>query len=197
MHADPIFNKRVKLWDDLQCLGTNFNGPWLCVGDFNEVASLWEKQGGWGVNSNCMERFNNFVSDSGMMDLEFEGINYTWTNKIEGDESIRERIDKALANTDWRLKFPYAQVFHEPIFGSDHAPLVLNCCVPLKKVKRVFKFESMWTTSRSCQEIVSNSWASSENGSHMFMWCKKQKNCMKTLITRSKEEFGNNKIRIG
>lgn len=96
----------------------------MCIGDFNEVSFIWEKQGGREVSSNRMECFNNFISNSGLIDLEFKGINYTWTNKRVGKDNLRERIDKALANTDWRLKFPMAQVFHEPIVGSDHAPFV-------------------------------------------------------------------------
>ncbi|KAH7834805.1 hypothetical protein Vadar_019912 [Vaccinium darrowii] len=160
------------------------------------LALWWTSEGGRGVISNRMETFNNFMSGSGLIDMEFKGINYTWTNRREGDDSIREIIDKALANTSWRLKHPCAQVFHEPIYGSDHAPLVLNCCVPLKKVKRVFKFESTWTTSPNCQGVISNSWASSVNSSNMFVWCKKLKFCRKALKIWSKEEFGNNKIRL-
>ncbi|KAH7840972.1 hypothetical protein Vadar_024028 [Vaccinium darrowii] len=196
VYADSIYSNRSLMWDDLQSLGSSFNGPWLCIGDFNEVSSIWEKQGGREINSNRLERFNNFVSDSGLIDLEFKGINYTWTNKREGDDNIRERIDKALANTLWRLKFPNAQVFHEPIVGSDHAPLVLNCCVPLKRVKRVFRFESMWTTSPNCQDVIANSWTSDIDGSNMFVWCKKLKFCRKALKLWSKNEFGNNRIRL-
>ncbi|KAH7843498.1 hypothetical protein Vadar_017296 [Vaccinium darrowii] len=149
----------------LKNMGTSFNGPWLYIGHFNEIASIWEKQGGRGVHSNRKEM-------------------------------IRERIDKALANTDWRLKFPFAHVFHEAIYGSDHAPVVLNCCVPLKKVKKVFKFESMWTTSPSCKDVISNSWSSHVQGSDMFIWCKKLKFCRKALKAWSKDAFGNNMTRL-
>ncbi|KAH7835784.1 hypothetical protein Vadar_029843 [Vaccinium darrowii] len=155
-----------------------------------------KKQGGRLVNCNRMEIFNNFISDSGLIDLDFNGINYTWSNKRAGDNSIRERIDKALANTEWRLKFPYAQVFHEPICGSDHAPIVLNCYVPLKNVKKVFKFESMWTTSPDCHEVISNNWSLLDHGSNMFAWRQKLKRCKKALTDWSKEVFGNNKVKI-
>lgn len=168
----------------------------MCIVDFNEVSSIWEKQGSREVCSNRMECFNNFVSDSRLIDLEFKGINYTWTNKGVGDDNIRERIDKAFANTEWRLKFPLAQVFHEPIVGSDHAPLILNCCVPLKKVKKVFKFESLWTTSPNCRDVISSSWSYSGPGSFMFSWNRKLKNCRKALKIWSKEEFGNNKVKL-
>lgn len=137
-----------------------------------------------------------FVSESGLIDLEFKGINYTWTNKRLKEDNIRERIDKAFANTDWRLKFPLALVFHEPIVGSDHAPLILNCCVPLKKVKRIFKFESMWTTSPKCRDVICSSWSYSGPRSFMFSWNKKLKNCRSALKTWSKGEFGNNKTRL-
>ncbi|KAH7858745.1 hypothetical protein Vadar_027524 [Vaccinium darrowii] len=109
VYADPVFSKRIHIWKELQNLGSNFGGPWLCIGDFIEVGSIWEKQGGHAINSSRVERFNNFVSDSGLTNLEFKGIHYTWSNKREGDDNVRERIDKALANTDWRLKFLYAQ----------------------------------------------------------------------------------------
>lgn len=44
-YAYPKFIHRVNLWEFLKDIGTNFNGPWLCIGDFNEIASIWEKQG--------------------------------------------------------------------------------------------------------------------------------------------------------
>lgn len=196
VYADPIFNRRIQLWNKLLSIGAEFGGPWMCIGDFNEVSSIWEKQGGREVNSTRMECFNKFVSDGGLIDLEFKGINYTWTNKREGVDNIRERINKAFANTEWRLKFPLAQVFHEPIAGSDHAPLLLNCCVPLKKVKRVFKFESMWTMSPNCKDVISRSWCFYGPGSDMFKWSRKLKNCKNALKNWSREEFGNNKTRL-
>lgn len=54
------------------------------------------------------------------MDLGFKGNAFTWSNNQICKANIRERIDRAMATVDWWQMFPYAQVFHEVVLGSDH-----------------------------------------------------------------------------
>ncbi|KAL7246657.1 hypothetical protein ACSBR2_001707 [Camellia fascicularis] len=130
------------------------------------------------------------------MDLEFKGAPFTWSNNQRGGDHVRERLDRAVATVEWRTLFPKAQVFHELLFGSDHCPVVLNCYVPLKKIPRYFKFESMWSTSPSCVDVIRATWGIRPVGSPIFQLVKKLQSCRDGLRAWSKEHFGHTQIQI-
>lgn len=166
------------------------------MGDFNEVGSIWEKQGGGTCNRARLERFQQLLSNCALMDLEFKGPRFTWSNNQGEGSNIRERLDKALATMDWRIMFPYSQFFHELMIGSDHCPIVIYCCIPPKRVPYKFKFESMWCTSENCKEVISTLWNHSQRGSAMFVVAEKLRNCKRALQPWGKAEFGNNAVKI-
>ncbi|KAH7852749.1 hypothetical protein Vadar_028837 [Vaccinium darrowii] len=151
--------------------------PSLCIGDFNEISSVWEKQGGTVVNSKRIANFQSIILECALTDLEFKGNAFTWTNNQSGDANIRERIDKAMANVAWRKKFPKAQVFHDVILGSDHCSLILNLRVSLKRIPKLFKFKAMWFTHPSCKDIIHSSWNEHTLWSRMFKLTQKLKTC--------------------
>ncbi|KAG5549991.1 hypothetical protein RHGRI_015079 [Rhododendron griersonianum] len=173
IYAPPTWHQRVEFWDKLRRIYEENQFPWLCVGDFNEL-----------------------MSDCKLLDLEFKGQSYTWSNNQGGSSNIRERLDRAVANVEWRDLFPYAQVFHDVILGSDHAPLIVKVCIPLKKVPYRFKFESMWCTSEECGEIISGAWNSVQRGSEQTTLAQKLTKCRDALKVWSKKQFGNNLEKI-
>ncbi|KAH7853442.1 hypothetical protein Vadar_002449 [Vaccinium darrowii] len=196
IYAPPVWQQRVDFWNYLRSIHAENQLPWLCVGDFNEVGSIWEKQGGEACKRSRVERFQQLLSDCEMMDLEFKGPAYTWSNNQGWAGNIRERLDRAVANIEWRSLYPYAQVFHDLLLGSDHCPLIINVCIPLKKVPYQFKFESMWCTSDECGEVISGAWGIEHRGSAMFNLFQKLKKCREALMPWSRKKFGNNKKRV-
>ncbi|KAG5530896.1 hypothetical protein RHGRI_025747 [Rhododendron griersonianum] len=196
IYAPPRRQERSQFWDSLKRLACENDYPWFCVGDFNEIGSIWEKQGGGECSRSRIELFQSVLSECALMDLEFKGPAYTWSNNQGVGFNIRERLDKALATVEWRELFPHAQVFHGLTIGSDHSPIIVNCCIPPKRVPYVFKFESMWCTSENCKDIISNAWAVNLRGSAMFQLVQKLKKCKGALRPWSKMEFGNNVEKI-
>ncbi|KAL7204769.1 hypothetical protein ACSBR2_017806 [Camellia fascicularis] len=82
-----------------------------------------------------------------------------WENQlpwlyIDGVDNVQERLDRAVARVSWRELFPYAQVIHEALIGSDHCSLILQVCIPPERVLRLFKFKSMWMTSPHCKSGI-------------------------------------------
>lgn len=45
-----------------------------------------------------MKKFWDTVSYCGLMDLGYNGPNFTWSNGRRGADNILERLDRALAN---------------------------------------------------------------------------------------------------
>jgi hypothetical protein len=58
-----------------------------------------------------MNKFRLALEDCGLMDLGYKGDTFTWRNHSQRKEKyIRERLDRAVANTAWRSVFPLAEV---------------------------------------------------------------------------------------
>ncbi|KAL7163112.1 hypothetical protein ACSBR2_039248 [Camellia fascicularis] len=194
VYAPPQRENRRGFWGQFKKMVSENKYPLLCIGDFNEIGAIEEKQGGVDCRMSQIQLFVELLSDCALMDLEFNGAPYTWSNNQLGENNIRERLDRVVATVDWRALYSCAQVFHEVQVGSDHCPIILNCCLPLKKIRRLFKFETMWSTSSDCVEIIRSKWASDVNGSNMFQLVHKLKECRSGLKEWSKLTFGNNKI---
>ncbi|KAL7186742.1 hypothetical protein ACSBR2_028466 [Camellia fascicularis] len=196
VYAPPQRGNRRGFWGQFKKMVSENKYPFLCIGDFNEIGAMGEKQGGVDCRMSQIQLFVELLSDCAIMDLEFNGAPYTWSNNQLRENNIRERLDRAVATIDWRALYSCAQVFHEVQVGSDHCPIILNCCLPLKKIPRLFKFETMWSTSPDCVELIRSKWASDVSGSNMFQLVHKLKECRSGLKEWSKLTFGNNKICI-
>lgn len=55
-----------------------------------------------------------------MVDLEFKGQVFTWSNGHSDSSLIKERLDRAMGNINFILEFPRALVFHVDFIESDH-----------------------------------------------------------------------------
>ncbi|KAL7252634.1 hypothetical protein ACSBR1_007240 [Camellia fascicularis] len=131
---------------------------WLCIRDLNEIGVVSENQGGVQCRLSQLQSLQELQSDCGLMNLEFKGPPYTWTNNQVGVANICERLDRVVATMEWRSLYPCAKVFHEVQFSSDHCPLILNCSVLLKKVPQIFKFENIWTSNPDCARVIQSKW---------------------------------------
>ena len=86
------------LWGNLLSMKEKvLNNPWMICGDFNVVHSLAEKWGSIKPNSYEFE-FGNCLNDIEVLDLNFSGCFYTWTNKSEVPQFVARKLDKVLAN---------------------------------------------------------------------------------------------------
>ncbi|KAL2940400.1 Dextranase [Bienertia sinuspersici] len=113
VYASPNASKRLELWEELRSFAQSHNKPWLIAGDFNDTKFPSER------NSSCRETtrrsimFNNWINEMDLMEVEFIGAAQTWArgNSIETRRSAR--LDRALCNDQWALKFQAARLTHE------------------------------------------------------------------------------------
>lgn len=73
--------------------------------------------------------------------MGFRGSKYTWCNGREGEQWVKERLDRAIVSEDWRELYPKKQVFYEVAVGSDHTSLILYTEYEEIKGKRKLKLE--------------------------------------------------------
>lgn len=102
---------RCDSWRLLSSLGNEFDLPWLVIGDFNEIMCASEKKGGAKRSNTQMLRFKNTVDSYGLREINYIGPKYTWMYQRKDGFQIRERLDRALASSDWALLFPPVKFF--------------------------------------------------------------------------------------
>ncbi|KAI9099682.1 hypothetical protein K1719_024687 [Acacia pycnantha] len=82
-----------------------------------------------------------------------KGSRYTWCNN-RPEALVRERLDRALGNVEFRENFAQAMVFHIDPIGSDHHTVVVDCCHCEGISSRTFKFEANWTRHIDFLQVV-------------------------------------------
>ncbi|GMP66668.1 hypothetical protein CsSME_00026935 [Camellia sinensis var. sinensis] len=97
IYAPPNRSKRREFWKLLIDQAKNSNYPWICVGDFNQIGSMWEKLGGAECSRSQIDGFQAVIFECELMDLGFKGCAYTWTNHQGGEANIRERQGPCLS----------------------------------------------------------------------------------------------------
>lgn len=77
------------------------------MGDFNEIASAEEKNGGVLVDVHRCQEFSQWIDNCRLLDMGFFGSKYTWRG-LKHNGVVRDvfkRLDRALCNMDWPIQF--------------------------------------------------------------------------------------------
>ncbi|XP_043687688.1 uncharacterized protein LOC122638901 [Telopea speciosissima] len=100
------------------------------------------------------------------------------------------RLDRALCNHAWRMKFEEVFVTTKTSIGSDHTPLFINTDGRRFGGKRPFRFESIWFKHPDCPLVASAAWSSTVSGSPSSILDQKLNACRHDYIRWNKEVFG-------
>ena len=137
-----------------------------------------------------MQGFRDCLDVCGLKDLGFTGLPFTWCNRRYDGIVIWVRLDRAVASTDWMLKFPTARLQHLSGSSSDHNPIWLctdDAQSRFYRPNKPFKFESMWLTDERCKGVVHSTWDIGLTGGPMENVLLKVSNCQSLLSTWNKK----------
>ncbi|XP_074337072.1 uncharacterized protein LOC141674252 [Apium graveolens] len=164
----PERGRRAEAWNMIRYLATASTPPWCIIGDFNDLMTADEKEGGQSHPRNLLSGFSDAITDCGLLDLGYEGEQFNWERFRGTDRWVVERLDKGFANKEWIELFPNAIVQVHEVSTSDHKPLSLqlNRQVYMPKGHR-FQFENMWIHEAECRGIIQDCWDEAEDQSLM------------------------------
>ncbi|WOL08424.1 hypothetical protein Cni_G17177 [Canna indica] len=157
------------------------------MGDMNCIRERSEKLGGRPFQySQAVADFNGFITKAGLIEAEFRGPKYTWTNNRKEGYQIQARLDRVLHNgnwLDWNVKIG---VEHLQRIDSDHRPLLVNCVMDGLKFRRErsFLFEQ-----DDFKEVVKANWQDISTSERSIVH--KQDMLSKELILWNKNKVGN------
>jgi exonuclease III len=159
IYGNPRRSERRILWENLKVIAGLNKLPWVMLEDFNDILLREEKWGGNRPSNSRIREFRNCLNVCNMIDLGFSGPKYTWSNCHDMNSLIMERLDRVLANSDWRLLFPEASVTHLTRIHSDHCPVLLTLCPNIPCIlPRPFRFESIWFSHVDFMSVVEKAW---------------------------------------
>ncbi|XP_059436284.1 uncharacterized protein LOC132169234 [Corylus avellana] len=94
-------------------------------------------------------------------DLGFWGSKYTWCNMRAGGQFIKETLDRATANVQWRDLFPVTKVEVLASRCSDHTPLLITFQQTSRRMNsrhRRFMYEAMWGKQQQARDLIKKVW---------------------------------------
>ncbi|XP_025702516.1 uncharacterized protein [Arachis hypogaea] len=186
VYASPREVNRRELWNDIKMIKNGIRGPWLVVGDFNEIADPSEKKGGGRTDVGACKRFKRWIEDCMLIDRGSVGPKFTWRGpQWENLERVFKRLDRALANADWRIKFHEARVEVLARVKSDHHPLLITM-KPKDNLanNKPFRFEAMWSRHPDFKQFVESHWSGAQH------WGRSLLALAENLMVWNKEVFG-------
>ncbi|KAK9942560.1 hypothetical protein M0R45_008218 [Rubus argutus] len=195
-YGPPYTDAKEEFWESVKNLATNDDCPWNCLSDFNEILTNEEKEGGLSHTWNHPRYLRGFMDLNGLIDVGFSGPKFMWENRRTGTELIRERLDRAIVNSQWLTSWPNTSVDHAARVGSDHCPLIIKPTPPQPKYKKQFKFEAYWFEEPECQTIIQRNWGYGRCLNPFVNWSIKLGYCRRALINWSKVAFPNNRVLI-
>jgi hypothetical protein len=155
----PERERRRDAWELLRNLRDMSDLPWCIIGDFNDLLSQEDKRGihphpNWLCNG-----FRSAVSDCDLSDILLEGYPFTWIKSRGSPHVIEERLDRAMADSNWLLYFPNVQLTNLLASHSDHSPILLQTSPMVRNGKTYsFRFENSWLKEEDINEVVEEGW---------------------------------------
>jgi hypothetical protein len=155
----PERGRRRQAWDMLRELRNMSPHPWCIIGDFNDLLSQEDKLGNFPHPNWLCAGFRNAVSDCDLTYIHLEGHRFTWIKSGGTTNVIEERLDRAMASTDWLTLFPEVKLTNLLASHSDHSPILLQTSQQPRVFHNYsFKFENSWLKEDDIIDVVESGW---------------------------------------
>ena len=201
IYGEANKSERFRTWDLLKDLKAKSDLPWVCMGDFNEVLRREEHFGVGERDEAQMRGFRDAVDICGLSDLGYTGLDWTFEKKVRGGTYTRVRLDRALADSDWWMRFPFAELRHLTAAKSDHCPIQLvvdsRSQVPKRRShQRVFRYEMMWETHPDFHTVVEQNWTDQGQSTSVEGLTAKLASFSRSLNKWDREVFGEVRVEL-
>uniref|UniRef100_A0A803QRF3 Endonuclease/exonuclease/phosphatase domain-containing protein n=1 Tax=Cannabis sativa TaxID=3483 RepID=A0A803QRF3_CANSA len=162
-YGEPNVSKRRVTWDMLEHLRIVYEGPWLVIGDFNDISSQNDKTKSGYKNETEIEDFRSTLELCALHPLHYKGERYTWAKSADNG-SMKERLDWAMDDTDpqegsnKRKRFRFENIWigdEECLFNEDHIWCTSNEAIcDITKNYYSALFTSIMPTNESIEELL-------------------------------------------
>lgn len=161
VYGEPRVENRNRMWSLLSSLKTSSSLPWIVLGDFNEALWQFEHFSIKKRNEPQMQSFRDVLQLCSLHDLGFSGVPYTFDNRREGQANLKVRLDRAVADDNWRELFNSSKVVHLTTTRSDHCPILVTLSTELQRQSRTKcrQYEIFWEREPALPEVIKDTWS--------------------------------------
>jgi hypothetical protein len=141
----------------------------VCCGDFNEVLLADEHFGSTDRSEAQMELFRDCMDACSLVDLGFSGPKFTWSNKQDAQCNVRVRLDRAVANGEFKELFEECGVENIITTSSDHYAVCLTLKINQPRlvnlpVQQGFRYEAAWRRAEDYTQAIEMAWSPDGGG---------------------------------
>ena len=191
IYGAPNKEDKPKFWESISLIGLQRKEAWLVTVDFNDLLDNSEKVGGPLRWEGSFLSFRNFVSQNGLIDLQYSGNSLSWRG-VCYSHFIQSRLDRAMANIAWMELFPAGRSEYLKFEGSDHRPILTHFDQNLKKKKGMFRFDRSLRDKPEVRDLVDKAWNANATDSVLT----KINRIRQNLMAWVKEKNANSKASI-
>ncbi|GJW94128.1 RNA-directed DNA polymerase, eukaryota, partial [Tanacetum coccineum] len=178
IYAPQPRTEKRSLWHYIMSLVTRWQGDSIVMGDFNEVRSADERMGSV-FNIQGAADFNDFISNSGLVDIQLEGYSFTWSHP---SASKMSKLDRFLVTEGIISLFPHISAICLDRHLSDHRPILLRDVIA-DYGATPFRLYHYWLTLGGFMQLVIHTWNSTFlEGSNGMVRFKKKLQALKKAI---------------
>ncbi|GKB76957.1 RNA-directed DNA polymerase, eukaryota, partial [Tanacetum coccineum] len=156
VYAPQDSKEKQTLWDYLQQEIGKWKGEVIIMGDFNEVRFKSDRYGSH-FNSYGAQRFNSFISGSGLVEVTLGGSHFTWCHKSATKMS---KLDRFLVSESILSVCPNINAITLERYLSDHRPILLREN-HYDYGPTPFRFFHHWLEMDEFSKLVEESWEGS------------------------------------
>ncbi|CAI9752660.1 unnamed protein product [Fraxinus pennsylvanica] len=160
----------------LQIMDGTTQLPWVLTGFYgNPVAE--RRQDSWQMLRRLTpESPSPWLIMGDFNEILSQDEKFTWSNKREGTDFTKERLDRACANGTFPALYGSCVVQVLQVCNSDHNPLSINCnqghfqLIP--NARLLFRYEAAWAEKQECKDIIASSWSHLRGHNSSLGWFK-------------------------
>ncbi|GJU29576.1 RNA-directed DNA polymerase, eukaryota, partial [Tanacetum coccineum] len=130
-----------------------WNGECMVMGDFNKVRCLEERMGSV-FNVQGANAFNNFISNSGLVEIQLKGFLFRWSHPLATKMS---KLDRFLVSEGLVSLFPHLSGICLDRHLSDHRPILLREVVS-DYGPTPFRVFHSWFSLQGFDQMVIQTW---------------------------------------
>nr|GEZ18080.1 RNA-directed DNA polymerase, eukaryota [Tanacetum cinerariifolium] len=153
IYAPQPRTEKRSLWNYITSLVTRWQGDSIAMGDFNEVRSADEHMG-LVFNIQGTSDFNDFISNSGLVDIQLEGYSFTWSHP---SASKMSKLDRFLVTEGVILLFPHISAICLDMHLLDHRLILLRDVIA-DYGATPFRLYHSWLTLSGFKQLVIQTW---------------------------------------
>ncbi|GKA40994.1 RNA-directed DNA polymerase, eukaryota, partial [Tanacetum coccineum] len=153
VYAPQDIKEKYMLWEYLHREVDRWKGQVVIMGDFNEVRCKSDRYGSV-FNARGAQRFNSFIVDSGLVEINLGGCHFTWCHKSANKMS---KLDRFLVSENLLNTSPNITAISLDRYLSDHRPILLRERY-VDYGPTPFKIFHYWVDIEGFNKIVEDAW---------------------------------------